>query len=89
MLYVTLKPHKFFGYRREMLGGLPVLVADEAKAIVDCLDQSRYAGGMLEVGQALHTALPELDVDLLVDYAIRILTRTQRKFVKADLRLQI
>jgi len=70
--YVTVKPHKFFGYRRETLGSLPVLVADEAKAIVDSLDQSRYAGGMLEVGQALYTALPELDVDLLVDYAIRM-----------------
>jgi predicted transcriptional regulator of viral defense system len=70
--YVTLQPRKFFGYRRERLGDLPVLIADEAKAIIDSLNQSRYAGGMLEVGQALQRALPELDLDLLTDYAIRM-----------------
>ena len=70
--YVLVKPHKFFGYRRELVGGLRVLVADEAKAIVDSLDQPRYAGGLSEVAQALSTALPDLDLGLLVDYAVRM-----------------
>lgn len=70
--YVTLQPHKFFGYRRDVAGGLPVLVADEAKAIIDSLNQSRYAGGMLEVGLALHRALPDLDLDVLIEYALRM-----------------
>jgi len=29
--FVTLRPDKFFGYRREMVGGLLVLIADGAK----------------------------------------------------------
>jgi predicted transcriptional regulator of viral defense system len=70
--YVLVRPHKFFGYRREIVGGLPVLVADEAKSIVDGLDQPRYAGGLGEVAQALNSALPDLDLDLLVDYAARM-----------------
>jgi predicted transcriptional regulator of viral defense system len=70
--YVLVKPHKFFGYQRERIGGLPVLVADEAKTIMDSLDQPRYAGGLSEVGQALNTALPNLEVELLVDYAVRM-----------------
>lgn len=70
--YVLVKPHKFFGYQRELVGGLRVLVADAAKAIVDSLDQPRYAGGLSEVANALSTALPDLDVDLLVDYAVRM-----------------
>lgn len=70
--YVLVKPHKFFGYRREPVGALPVLIADEAKAIVDSLDQPRYAGGLSEVAQALRTALPDLDLALLVDYAVRM-----------------
>jgi predicted transcriptional regulator of viral defense system len=74
--YVTLQPRKFFGYRRETLGDLPVLIADEAKAVVDSLDQSRYAGGILEVGQALYRALPELDVKLLIEYAVRMEDKT-------------
>ena len=67
--YITLKPRKFFGYRRELIGELPVLVADEAKTIVDCLDQPRYAGGIAEIAQTLRQALSVLDLELLVDYA--------------------
>lgn len=74
--YVTLRPRKLFGYCRETIGDLPALVADEAKAIVDSLDQPRYAGGLIEVGQALRNALPALDLDLLVDYAVRMEDRS-------------
>ena len=70
--FVTVKPHKFFGYRREMVGDLPVLVADEAKAIVDSLDQPRYAGGIAEVAKALRAALEVVDVSLLIEYANRM-----------------
>ncbi len=70
--FVTVQPHQFFGYCREILDALPLLVADEAKAIVDSLDQPRYAGGLLEVAQALRNALPELDLDLLGEYAGRM-----------------
>jgi predicted transcriptional regulator of viral defense system len=70
--YVTIQPRKFFGYQRELVGGLPLLMADEAKAILDSLDQMRYAGGLIEVAQALQAALPRLDLELLVDYATRM-----------------
>ncbi len=50
---VTLRPRKCFGYRRETVAELPVLIADEAKAIIDSLDQPRYAGGIGEVAKAL------------------------------------
>lgn len=39
--FVSLRRRKFFGYQRVMVAGLPVLIADEAKAIVDSLDQPR------------------------------------------------
>jgi predicted transcriptional regulator of viral defense system len=70
--FVTIKPHKFFGYRREMLGDLPVVVADEAKAIVDSLDLPRYAGGVTEIAKALRAALETVDVPTLVSYANRM-----------------
>lgn len=70
--YVTIQPRKFFGYRRDQVGGLPVLIADEAKAILDSLDQIRYAGGLVEVAEALRKALPNLDQELLVTYAMRM-----------------
>ena len=67
--FVTVQPHKFFGYQRERVGELPALIADEAKAIVDSLDQPRYAGGIAEVAKALRAALEVVDVPTLVEYA--------------------
>ena len=70
--FVTIKPDKFFGYRREMVGDLPLVVADEAKAIVDSLDLPAYAGGLGEIAKALRDALEVVDVDTLVEYANRM-----------------
>jgi predicted transcriptional regulator of viral defense system len=70
--FVTVKPNKFFGYRRESVGDLPVLVADEAKAIVDSLNLPNYAGGVAEVAKALRVALGAMDVPTLVEYANRM-----------------
>ncbi|MDH7486332.1 MAG: hypothetical protein QHJ81_08640 [Anaerolineae bacterium] len=67
--FVILQPRKFFGYRREMIDDLPLLIADEAKAIVDSLDQPRYAGGVGEIAKALPMALEVVDVPILVEYA--------------------
>jgi predicted transcriptional regulator of viral defense system len=68
--FVRVQPRKFFGYRREPVGGLPVLVADEAKAIVDSLDLPHYAGGVGEVAKALQAALAEgVEVATLIEYA--------------------
>jgi predicted transcriptional regulator of viral defense system len=70
--FVSIKPYKFFGYRREGLGDLPALIADEEKAIVDSLDLPGYAGGVGEAAKALRAALDVLDVAVLVEYANRM-----------------
>jgi predicted transcriptional regulator of viral defense system len=70
--FVTVKPSKFFGYRRERMGDLPVLVADEAKAIIDGLDLPQHAGGIGEVARALRAALQVLDLAELTEYANRM-----------------
>ena len=70
--FVTVQPHKLFGYRRETVGELPVLIADEAKAIIDSLAEPRYAGGVAEAAKALRAALGEVDVATLMDYANRM-----------------
>ncbi|MGQ9573673.1 MAG: type IV toxin-antitoxin system AbiEi family antitoxin domain-containing protein [Dehalococcoidia bacterium] len=74
--FVRVRPRKFFGYRREIIGGLPVLIADEAKAIIDSLSELRYAGGVGEVAKALRAALPTTDVATLVEYANRMGDKT-------------
>jgi predicted transcriptional regulator of viral defense system len=70
--FVTVKPHKFFGYRRERVGDLLTVVADEAKAIVDSLDLLQHAGGIGEVVKALRVALETVDEPTLIQYANRM-----------------
>lgn len=72
--FVTLKPEAFFGYRREMLAELPVVIADEAKAIIDSLALPEYAGGISEVAKALQNAAADdsLDLSVLIEYAGRL-----------------
>jgi predicted transcriptional regulator of viral defense system len=72
--FVGLKPDAFFGYRRELLDGLPVLIADEAKAILDSLTFPEYAGGITEAAKAIQIAIfgQSLDVNELIEYAVRL-----------------
>lgn len=67
--FVQVAPEQFFGYQRENVGDLPVLIADEMKTLVDSLARPQYAGGVSEVAKALHIAREALDVETLVSYA--------------------
>jgi len=75
-VFVRVAPYKFFGYQREIVGDLPVLMAEVEKALVDSLDQLRYAGGLLEVAKALYQARAQLDLERLVEYANRMRNRS-------------
>ena len=68
-IFVHVASHKFFGYQREVIGDLPVLMAEVEKALVDSLDQLRYAGGLVEVAKALYAARERVDIERLVEYA--------------------
>lgn len=72
--FVSLQPKAFFGYRREIYAGLPVTLADEAKAILDSLCLPRYAGGLPHVAAALLNGYLNhlIDTTILVDYANRL-----------------
>ncbi|MBN1537227.1 MAG: hypothetical protein JW908_10890 [Anaerolineales bacterium] len=74
--FVTLPPERFFGYRREIIADLPVVIADEARAIIDSMLFPQHAGGMLEIAQALRVALNSQKtheyLETLVDYSNRI-----------------
>jgi predicted transcriptional regulator of viral defense system len=86
--FVSLKPVKFFGYQKVRVYKANVMMAEPEKAVVDSLDKMRYAGGLAEVAQVVHTAFrrrkgpscvrpqgsgtPQVNLDRLVDYALRM-----------------
>lgn len=70
--FIVVHPKQFFGYRRDMLGELPIVVADKEKSIIDSLGKPQHAGGISEVSKALKNAIDQLDVETLIEYANRM-----------------
>ena len=72
--FVTVDQRKFFGFEEDDSFDPPVPIATVEKALLDCFDQPRYALSVPVLANALRTAwvLERLDVERLVDWAIRL-----------------
>ncbi len=66
--FITLNKTKFFGFKTIQINNHPINLAEKEKAIVDCLDQPRNCGGIVEVIKAIDEAKSELDVSKLLSY---------------------
>ena len=73
--FVKLKPEKFFGFEDQWVGNQKVSVADREKTIVDCLDQPRYCGEIVEIAKGLWNGRKEIDYPKLLDYVLRMKNR--------------
>jgi predicted transcriptional regulator of viral defense system len=70
--FVTLTPHKFFGYRTISLVDEEIQMAEREKAIADGFDHPELAGGVLEPAKGLWHGSQELDWEKLVIYTLRL-----------------
>ena len=59
--FITVRPHKFFGDRREWLGPHAVQMAEREKALADCLDRPDLCGGVVEAAKAVWRGRKELN----------------------------
>lgn len=66
--FITLSPKRFFGYTS--LNG--IVIAEKEKAIIDSLFFPKYAGGIAEIDACLRKALPQLDKEKLITYALQM-----------------
>ncbi len=66
--YVCLSKKRFFGYRKE--GSM--IIAEKEKVFVDSLLFPKYSGGIKEISRLLKENLKQLDIDRLIDYALRV-----------------
>ena len=74
--YVLINPEKFFGYRKERIGELDFLIAEEEKAVIDSLYLPDNAGGMAEVIKAVYNAKDKVDPERLFEYASAMKNRS-------------
>lgn len=70
--FVKKNPDRFFGFAEHWVGNQKITVADKEKAIVDCLDDPRYAGELVEIAKGLWNGRKELDYFKLVEYGTRM-----------------
>lgn len=70
--FIRLKDTRFFGYDGHRDGQYKVKVADKEKAIVDCLDQPRYSGEIVEVAKGIWNGRNEIDIEKVLGYAERM-----------------
>lgn len=74
--YVTLSEEKFWGYDKEIINELELLVAEPEKAIIDSLDQWKYSGGFEEVIKALYNGEGVLELNKLTHYAQKMANKS-------------
>ncbi len=70
--FVTLTPHRFFGYEAIELRGQTVQMAEREKTIADGFDHPEFVGGVLEPAKGLWFGSQELEWEKLVDYTLRL-----------------
>jgi len=66
--YITMSKKRFFGY--VMIQG--ITIAEKEKAIVDSLIFPKYAGGIKEVEKCIKYSLNKININKLVNYALKI-----------------
>lgn len=70
--FVRLKDEKFFGLKEYAIESRSIKISDLEKTIVDCLDHLEYAGGITEIVKGLKIKKGEIELERLVDYAVKI-----------------
>ncbi|MBS3095173.1 hypothetical protein J4231_00670 [Candidatus Woesearchaeota archaeon] len=65
--YITLSKKRFFGY--VSIG--EIVIAEREKAIIDSLLFPKYSGGIKEVIKCMKAALGQIDIEKLIDYALK------------------
>lgn len=67
---IRMKAEKIFGVEKAWFEDTQISLTSREKTIIDCLDKTQYAGGIIEVAKALRTE--EYDKNILVKYAKKI-----------------
>jgi len=73
--FVTLQRRKFFGFTKVKVQTAEVNIAELEKAVVDSVDKPDYSGGIEGVLAVIYRAYRRIDIQRIVDYAIRMKTR--------------
>ncbi|MFQ6120402.1 MAG: hypothetical protein ACE5KE_11020 [Methanosarcinales archaeon] len=74
--FIQIAKKRLFGYKKMRSNNLEFFVAEKEKAILDSLYLPQYAGGLSEVSKVIFNAIDEIDMDLLVYYALKMCNKS-------------
>lgn len=70
--FARVDPKRFFGTEQVWIGEARVTVTDPERTLIDGLSKPQFCGDFSEVLQAFEVRLADLDLDRIIDYAIRL-----------------
>lgn len=77
--FVQVKPERYFGVETEWVGDARVSFTDPERTLLDGLARPRYCGDSAEVLHAFRMRGEDLDLERLVDYALRLDVATVKR----------
>ena len=78
-IYVCINKDKFFGEETEWIRDGKFKVTDLERTLLDGLSQPQYCGGMQEVIYAYRESVERVDLDKIINYAMRLNIATARR----------
>ncbi|MCG3212427.1 MAG: hypothetical protein FOGNACKC_06097 [Anaerolineae bacterium] len=77
--FVTVSPHKFFGYQPLTMLGHTIQMAEREKAVADAFDRPDLVRGILEAAKCLYFGKAELDWDKVIAYSLKLGNQTAQR----------
>ena len=70
--FIRIKPERFFGTEKAWIGEARVTFTDRSRTLIDGLMMPQYCGGIAEVLHGFEQVHDKLNLDQIIDYALRL-----------------
>lgn len=77
--FVQVKPERFFGVEEIWVGEARVKITDPERTLLDSLTMPRYCGDFAEVLHAFQVRGPNLDLEKIIHYALKLDAATAKR----------
>jgi len=77
--FVQVKPERFFGMEKVWVGETRVTITDPERTLLDGLSKPRYCGDFAEVLHAFEARADRLDLERIIDYALKLDAATAKR----------
>jgi predicted transcriptional regulator of viral defense system len=77
--FIQVKPDRFFGTEKVWINEARVTITDPERTLLDGLSMPRYCGDFAEVLHAFEARGKDLDIERIIDYALRLDTAIAKR----------